>query len=168
MGNNGELCDSYIAEGEYRGRRWRVWRHPELGHLCGYAEIKLEDRVNPYNIMVHGGVTFCDGEWVGFDCAHAGDNPVVCDVEYCVKQCKLMIDQLVGDNQLNCRRKKRRKRKSGYVRHLANIRSGIELISESIGTAPSDNIRKALIMLREEVDKLDVEHRKAVAALRNS
>ena len=32
--------------------------------------------------------------WFGFDCAHAGDNPITCDTEYVTKHCVKLADQL--------------------------------------------------------------------------
>lgn len=85
---------------EYRdeatGLRCRIWKHPTLGHLCGYVEVP---RGSPLHGMrsnariaeddgrmrldvlapAHGGLTYSgemgpDGTWwLGFDCGHAGD-----------------------------------------------------------------------------------------------
>ena len=71
---------------ELTGYKCTVWRHPALGHLCGYVAIpkghkmwgKGYDDV-PLEVGVHGGLTYADedketGEWVlGFDCSHGGD-----------------------------------------------------------------------------------------------
>lgn len=67
------------------GYKCTVWRHPTLGHLCGYVAVPKGHRVWGYgyddvdDADVHGGLTYADedketGEWVfGFDCSHAGD-----------------------------------------------------------------------------------------------
>lgn len=34
------------------------------------------------------------GWWIGFDCAHAGDTVEKCTLEYCINQCKTIVDQL--------------------------------------------------------------------------
>lgn len=68
------------------GYKCTIWRHPTIGHLCGYVAIPKGhplhgqgyDDINHF-VEVHGGLTYCDedketGEWVvGFDCSHAGD-----------------------------------------------------------------------------------------------
>lgn len=55
---------------------------------------------------VHGGVTFSrtagdypittkgNIHWIGFDCAHAGDNPIRCDLNYCISECEDLAGQL--------------------------------------------------------------------------
>jgi hypothetical protein len=66
------------------GYKCTVWRHPTLGHLCGYVVIPKGHRVwgkgyDDVDVDVHGGLTYADedketGEWVfGFDCSHGGD-----------------------------------------------------------------------------------------------
>lgn len=62
------------------GLRCKVVRSLYLGHYCGYVEIPrvlrdadFESFDSEFDFDVHGGVTFNDGRWVGFDCAHAGD-----------------------------------------------------------------------------------------------
>ena len=53
-------------------------RHDSMGHLCGYIQV---DADHPWygkdydnvNADVHGGLTFSDKGWFGFDCAHVGD-----------------------------------------------------------------------------------------------
>lgn len=64
-----------------------------------------------YDIEVHGGITFSDylseiidvevmdledGYVLGFDCNHAGDNPVHCNQRYVENECKKLIDQLIN------------------------------------------------------------------------
>lgn len=63
--------------------------HPTLGHLCGYVSVpkELQDILEENTIDCHGGITFRDtfshiegfedstNEYIGFDCAHAGDKP---------------------------------------------------------------------------------------------
>lgn len=69
----------------------KIWRHPNLLHLCGYVGIpyghvwygqSYNDKGRPPQPLVHGGVTFSGRMpetkgravwWVGFDCGHAGD-----------------------------------------------------------------------------------------------
>ena len=64
-----------------------------------------------YELEVHGGITFSDylsrimdlenmdleeGYVLGFDCNHAGDNPVDCNQGYVENECKKLIDQLIN------------------------------------------------------------------------
>ena len=53
-------------------------RHPDLGHLCGYIEVDADHpwhalTYDEVDVCVHGGLTFSENGWFGFDCAHAGD-----------------------------------------------------------------------------------------------
>lgn len=58
----------------------------DLGHRCGYVNIKGSDNFNVEPIECHGGVTYYERGlhfiddpvdnneyWIGFDCAHFGD-----------------------------------------------------------------------------------------------
>lgn len=64
----------------------RIWRHPTLGHLCGYVTIPkghkchgLSEETLNNQVEVHGGLTYVgtnketDEFVVGFDCSHSGD-----------------------------------------------------------------------------------------------
>lgn len=66
-----------LESGTHRGLRWAVVAAPALGvngyvrmpnghpwQRLGYDDIPVE---------VHGGLTFQDGNWIGFDTAHSGD-----------------------------------------------------------------------------------------------
>lgn len=90
-----------------------------MGHRCGYVGVKRQSDLfgKDYNdidsIDVHGGLTYsgCDGEypiesdlwWFGFDTAHYGDNPEIGgqSLEYCIEQCELMANQLIGMEKQN-------------------------------------------------------------------
>lgn len=67
-------------------RRIAVWDGHDLdhlfgGHLCGYVKIPEDhpffqytwDQWSELDIDVHGGITFCQNGWIGFDCAHTND-----------------------------------------------------------------------------------------------
>ena len=96
-----------------------IFRHPTLGHLCGYVNIEPNHPLNeiPYdciNFNVHGGITFSDylensyiKKWkLGFDCAHWNDitpflnskceNPDATykTIEYVKNQCKKLAKQI--------------------------------------------------------------------------
>ena len=59
--------------GEYRGIKWEVVLH-SMGHRCGYVYATCD---RPYDLEVHGGITYTDAECIGFDCAHSFDGPDV-------------------------------------------------------------------------------------------
>lgn len=64
------------------GYECETWRHPSLGHWCGYvivpnAELLAPFRNKEYDDLeipgAHGGITYHEGCKVGFDCSHADD-----------------------------------------------------------------------------------------------
>lgn len=68
----------------HAGLSCEIRRHHWSGHLCGYVHIpeghpwrgidSCDDRsLDDAHKLVHGGLTFADGERIGFDCAHYGD-----------------------------------------------------------------------------------------------
>jgi len=69
---------------EKTGLLFRIRRHPDHLHLCGYVGVGkdhilfgLSDE-DVGGVHVHGGLTYAGTEddgihWFGFDCAHAGD-----------------------------------------------------------------------------------------------
>lgn len=76
---------------------------------CGYVEIPREhplygkyyDDKKVEELDVHGGITFAGqdidtgkGWWIGFDCAHFGDNIHVQNREYVRNEIKSLIEQL--------------------------------------------------------------------------
>lgn len=108
--------------GVYKGRPWIIKLMLPEGYRCGYVEApkalnKLKRELE--DLDVHGGVTFLErfnpltyetasGYWAGFDCHHFGDG-IGCppedfeglfqgeirSLEYCVKECEKLIDQLI-------------------------------------------------------------------------
>lgn len=62
------------------GLACRIRRNSALGTYCGYVTLKKDVQttdilalVDAVKQSVHGGITYCDGNDVGFDCAHFGD-----------------------------------------------------------------------------------------------
>ena len=58
----------------------KVLRNSQLGTYCGYVKLlqtlqpsEILDLVDAVKQSVHGGITYCDGSEIGFDCAHYGD-----------------------------------------------------------------------------------------------
>lgn len=112
--------DIYTMQERHRGFHIVVklrgsFRDPEAaGHwFCGYVRVPDEHKFYGLNdeelnehLCVHGGVTFSgeldgfEGFYVGFDCGHCGDSPMVEDEEYTIEECKSLVDQLieVGDS----------------------------------------------------------------------
>lgn len=48
-----------------------IIQHRPLSHLCGYVKASINNAEE--TIVCHGGITYDNGEWIGFDCAHCGD-----------------------------------------------------------------------------------------------
>ena len=51
-------------------------RRQSMGHWCGYVQVRQmneEEMERVGEIRIHGGVTYCDGQLVGWDAAHQGD-----------------------------------------------------------------------------------------------
>lgn len=77
-------------------------------YRCGYVMLTsfhpyYETDYNAIPVQCHGGLTYSGhklmdsdfyGWWIGFDCAHAGDTVEKCTLEYCINQCKTIVDQL--------------------------------------------------------------------------
>jgi hypothetical protein len=74
---------------------------------CGYVVIPKDSKFYGVDYRdiedkfdVHGGLTFSgeidgiDGYLLGFDCAHAEDNPYEQDEEYTLKMCKKLVNQI--------------------------------------------------------------------------
>lgn len=59
----------------YKGIRYEIVRHEDLGHLCGYLHYtpKNEDERDIIDNVFHRGITYEDDGVIGFDCAHAID-----------------------------------------------------------------------------------------------
>lgn len=88
-GNRGVGKSNVFSDGEWAGEpdllefeaygfKCQAKRHDDLGHLCGYITVGAD---HPWHALtydevdadVHGGLTFSENGWFGFDCAHAGD-----------------------------------------------------------------------------------------------
>jgi hypothetical protein len=108
--DNNETMDESQFIGAYKGHQFRVLRHPDLKHLCGYVqynEFKLPlDKINEVNC--HGGITFKGqltidegATYIGFDCAHLNDRTVISsgdykNLKYVIEECMNIIDQITG------------------------------------------------------------------------
>lgn len=59
----------------YKGIRYEIVRHEDLGHLCGYLHYtpKNEGERDIIENNFHGGITYENDGVIGFDCAHATD-----------------------------------------------------------------------------------------------
>ena len=75
---------------------------------CGYVEVPQESRFYQMNydeanneLTVHGGITFSsrlaetDKFAFGFDCYHIGDTPEVQNIEFTLKECYKLVDQMI-------------------------------------------------------------------------
>ncbi|HHA7017475.1 TPA: hypothetical protein ACONOZ_002664 [Staphylococcus aureus] len=66
----------YIYESTYQDYPIKITRGRAYGHLCGYIKMNVLQDSSEYNIIdkiFHGGITFHNDEWVGFDCLHSED-----------------------------------------------------------------------------------------------
>ena len=93
--------------GTYRDFKWCVL-FQSFGYRTAYVLVPTWHKVfevdyNDIDIKCHGGLTYSShklldkdffGWWIGFDCAHAGDTVEKCTLEYCINQCKTIVDQL--------------------------------------------------------------------------
>ena len=84
-----------------RGIGFKVYR-------CGYVLVPAwhwgyEKDYDELFVKCHGGLTYTShslmkidypGWWIGFDCAHLGDSEEKQNLEYCINECKNIIDQL--------------------------------------------------------------------------
>ena len=62
-----------VYAGTARGIDWCIYQSSLSATLNGYVRIPDGAPIDPDTLDVHGGITYSDGEWVGFDTAHAGD-----------------------------------------------------------------------------------------------
>ena len=95
---------------QYKGFTYGVlentWLSCERGYGNGYIAIPKYHKgyksfadIGLYSeIEVHGGITYAVPEdnvnIIGFDTAHHGDNSENCDLEYCINECKSVINQI--------------------------------------------------------------------------
>ena len=80
-----------LGQGKHAGHEWMIV-HNWMGYRCGYVRVDkghawFGKDYDDVPAEIHGGLTFAepdqpcgkggadDGWWVGFDCAHGGDNP---------------------------------------------------------------------------------------------
>lgn len=68
---------------------------------CGYVQVPAGTKLEEEKIAVHGGITFSlgkflelDGEWIGFDLMHLGDENNQ-DVNYVISECESLAAQIV-------------------------------------------------------------------------
>jgi hypothetical protein len=67
-----------VDSGEESGIRWTTCEAPLYGAVNGYVRIP---KGHPWHglgyddidVRVHGGLTYSEGDWIGFDCLHLGD-----------------------------------------------------------------------------------------------
>ena len=78
-------------------------------YYCGYVKVPFwhpayKVNYNNLDIQCHGGLSYSDekligvngiGWWIGFDCAHAEDTYNPKDINFVVKECKKISDQLM-------------------------------------------------------------------------
>lgn len=74
-----------------------------LGRSRNMPYLGWENMIIESYFDVHGGITFAgkksdlNNDWfLGFDCAHIGDNPMIQDESYVERECKKLIDQIIA------------------------------------------------------------------------
>ena len=100
----------------YKGHRIVIKHMPPFivdfpdGYYCGYVIVPRSHRlygvedIDKLNdeLSVHGVITYADFDVamddyvIGFDCGHMGDDIRVQDAEFALKECKRLVDQLIG------------------------------------------------------------------------
>lgn len=97
----------------YKGFPCRIWRHPILGHLCGYVGLynghpDYGKDYNDVDVEAHGGLTFGkkDSEkifsdnssifWFGFDTAHVFDDEKGWTVQAVKEETENLAEQFVN------------------------------------------------------------------------
>jgi len=78
-----------LKAGETNGLQWVILSHP-AGHRCGYVKLPKGFPIE-FDLDVHGGITYNNGGWIGFDCAHGCDSP---DPELLNEQYEFMRDMI--------------------------------------------------------------------------
>ena len=101
----------YLNEWIYNSGSWYCGyvKIPENNNLYGLRYSRdmpyhgLENETIESYFDVHGGITFAgrisdlNNDWfLGFDCNHHGDNPMIQDADYTERECKNLIDQIVA------------------------------------------------------------------------
>jgi hypothetical protein len=96
----GEHCDCLIPLRD-KALKGSIGKRGIIPILCSNGKTASMDIV----FDVHGSVTYTNGAladieeyrfrwWIGFDCAHAGDTPEKCDLDFCIKECESLSKQI--------------------------------------------------------------------------
>lgn len=72
--NNGKV----EVYGVHKEIPWMTVRHPFLGSVNGYVMLPpghpwLDEAISDKEVDIHGGLTYHEDGWIGFDTSHAGD-----------------------------------------------------------------------------------------------
>lgn len=74
-----------------------------LEYSCNMPYHGCENETIEFYFDVHGGITFAEkiselnNDWfLGFDCRHFGDNPMIQNASYTERECKNLIDQIIA------------------------------------------------------------------------
>lgn len=93
-----KLLKEWETEAGLTARVYRV-QMASLEWCCGY--VRKDEPVDENSIRVHGGITFSgtlegtDGNWIGFDLMHFGDDEIPNHSEYAEKECESLAKQLI-------------------------------------------------------------------------
>ena len=102
-----------VKQWDYKGKlciiifnKWTLSITTSLkDYYTGYVQSSLNKNYNDLDVKVHGGLTFenslehfnpdLKGFFYGFDTGHAFDNPKVQDLNYCIRECEQLAEQLI-------------------------------------------------------------------------
>lgn len=100
--------------GAHKEIPWMVARHTFLGSMNGYVLLPpehpwLDEAIAEKEVDIHGGITYHEDGWIGFDTSHAGDyweesswsiprlgERILWTPELVVKETKRLADQVVA------------------------------------------------------------------------
>lgn len=141
-----EVNGTTMCHYTYKGRSFVVGIG-EVGNVSCHIHLRLSDITDPEDVIWFKGKPYLE--------YNAGD----VTISEATEKCKWIIDQLL-------KAPRKRKNRSRYKKHLNTIRVALEELTEYSEELTPEQLRMGASELREELEKLDAEHRKSIAALR--
>lgn len=97
-----------LIDDKYKNINFIVVKHSwyKIPYYCGYVEIQKDNKNKDFsNIKCYGGITYIGkrvdtgkGNYIGFDTLHGYGMKEYNNLEYAIKECKYIIDQLLDIN----------------------------------------------------------------------
>lgn len=110
-----KFYDDYTTNGNikyftYKDYYCEINRNSGMGNLCGYIYMKKPLTIEYDQLNYHWGITYDDGQKIGFDCAHPGDflpsfplhtefmsnQPTYKNFDYVEDVLKRMVDKIIS------------------------------------------------------------------------